>query len=244
MTLVILILLLVGLVVAAWQRKRALPLILSLLLVVFLLMGGGPIPRALLSGLQTMFVPTAPLSFDKHIAVVVLGAGTMKLVGSTEVIPTLFGYARIAKAAAAYHTAKQQGSDCKVIVSGGDPGHRGLTEAAAYAAQLTAMGVPTADILQEDKSQNTFQNAQFVKTLLASEPFDQVLLVTSALHMKRSLIYFDHFGLHPTPLAADFMTAQLTWWPLGTNFAAADLAWHEYVGIARLHVYNYLGLNK
>lgn len=40
------------------------------------------------------------------------------------------------------------------------------------------------------------------------------------------------------------MKAPIILLPLGFNFAIADLSFHDYVGIARLHLYNKLGWNK
>lgn len=71
--------------------------------------------------------------------------------------------------------------------------------------------------------------------------FDRVFLVTSGLHLQRSLLYFAHFGIHCTGAPADHLQPQRSWVPLGYNLAVAAFAFHEYLGILRYRVYNALG---
>ena len=78
---------------------------------------------------------------------------------------------------------------------------------------------------------------------MRGQPFDKLFLVTSGLHLRRALLYFGHFGVYPTPCAADRITPLLSILPVGYNFAIADFAAHEYVGIVRYYVYNLLGWN-
>jgi hypothetical protein len=54
--------------------------------------------------------------------------------------------------------------------------------------------------------------------------------------LRRALLYFGHFGVYPTPCAADRITPLLSILPVGYNFAIADFAAHEYVGIVRYYV--------
>jgi uncharacterized SAM-binding protein YcdF (DUF218 family) len=42
---------------------------------------------------------------------------------------------------------------------------------------------------------NTWQNAQLCAAWLQSHPQDQIVLVTSGVHVRRSLLYFGHFGV-------------------------------------------------
>ncbi len=69
------------------------------------------------------------------------------------------------------------------------------------------------------------------------------MLVSSGIHLRRGLIYFAHFGVGATPVRADYLRAVWSWLPLSYNFVLADLALHEYTGIARYHVYNAMGWN-
>lgn len=91
---------------------------------------------------------------------------------------------------------------------------------------------------------NTWQNAQFTAEILAGQQPDRVVLVTSGLHVRRSLIYFSHFGVRAIGVRADYAHARLSLLPNAYNLLMAELALHEYVGILRYHVYNWLGWNS
>jgi uncharacterized SAM-binding protein YcdF (DUF218 family) len=58
-------------------------------------------------------------------------------------------------------------------------------------------------------------------------------MISSGLHLPRALLYFSHFGVNPTPCAADYIVPSVSIFPIGYNFAIADLAVHEYLGILR-----------
>ena len=128
---------------------------------------------------------------------------------------------------ALYRECKASGSDCKLEVSGGDARHIGESEAAVYAAALERMGVAPADLLLEPRSMNTWQNAQFSAPLLHGYRAQRVLLVSSAIHLRRASLYFAHFGIVATPVRSDWLKECMQWWPLSWNFAVTDLALHE-----------------
>ncbi|WP_196391458.1 YdcF family protein, partial [Ralstonia solanacearum] len=134
-------------------------------------------------------------------------------------------------------------ADCKILVSGGDARHHGDPEAAVYRRALQAIGIDAADVLLEPNSMNTWQNAQFSRAALAAYAPERTVLVSSAIHLRRSLLYFTHFGMTPTPVRADDLQATPSPLPLAINFAMTDYALHEWIGIARYHVYNALGWN-
>lgn len=98
----------------------------------------------------------------------------------------------------------------KIIVSGG----LGLlrkthhSEAAEVRTLLLLAGVPQTDILLEDKSHNTYENAQFTRRLLRRHPeIKSVLLVTSAFHMRRASACFNKAGIGHTIFPADFYSS-------------------------------------
>ena len=67
--------------------------------------------------------------------------------------------------------------------------------------------------------------------------------MTSGLHLKRSLLYFSHFGMGCLGAPADEWQPRRSWLPLAYNLALTDFAIHEHVGILRFKVYNALGWN-
>jgi len=68
-------------------------------------------------------------------------------------------------------------------------------------------------------------------------------MVTSGVHLRRSLLYFAHFGMEPQPVAGDWVNPRWEPFPDSWNVMLADAAMHEYLGILRYYVYNALGLN-
>src|SRR5437867_9709697 len=107
---------------------------------------------------------------------------------------------------------------CTVIVSGGDPHGLGVSEANVYGAVLVKIGVDPADLVIEGRSLNTWQNAQFCAAWLNGHPQDQVVLVTSGFHLRRSILYFAHFGIHALPARADYVDAPMHLLPQAYNF--------------------------
>jgi uncharacterized SAM-binding protein YcdF (DUF218 family) len=239
--LLVLILLAIALALLRWRRcSRA---ALALAVVLLLAAGCGPLPNWLLARLQSDYAAPAPIAWGQRNAIVLLGAGTVRVAGAGKVEASLFSYGRIDKAAALYRECRQAGRQCKVEVSGGDARGLGQSEAAIYAGNLQQLGVDPADLLLEPRSMNTWQNAQFSAPLLQAYGADRVLLVSSGYHLRRGMLYFAHFGIRATPVRADYVSGVMSWLPLSYNLTMADLALHEYAGIARYHWYNAMGWN-
>jgi uncharacterized SAM-binding protein YcdF (DUF218 family) len=111
------------------------------------------------------------------------------------------------------------------------------TEAGSLRTLLRLAGVPDADILLDERSRNTRENALFTKELLAKYPtIKSLILVTSAFHERRALGCFAQVGLHPQPFPADFRTSDRNWtpayWLLPSANALSDwsLLLHEFSG--------------
>lgn len=110
------------------------------------------------------------------------------------------------------HAARlyQQGKAPKILLSGGRIPWQGdgAPESADMAELLELMGVPASAILQEPDSLNTRQNAVNSQVILKRENLNRILLVTSALHMPRSLRIFRKLGMDVTPAPTDFLIAE------------------------------------
>jgi uncharacterized SAM-binding protein YcdF (DUF218 family) len=85
------------------------------------------------------------------------------------------------------------------------------------------LGVPAAQMIVEDRSSRTTENAREVAQLLHDLHVSSVLLVTSPVHMRRAKLCFEKQGLAvscaPTPGRTQ-----------GARFAREVL--HEYIGLA------------
>ncbi len=113
---------------------------------------------------------------------------------------------RIWQALNLYHAGK-----IKKIVLSGDDGYltnRGLHEAKQMKVILVNWGIPNQDILTEENSRNTHENAQFTAKLLHnSYPYlKKGVLITSAIHMRRAEACFEKEGLKLEKYSTDHLT--------------------------------------
>jgi uncharacterized SAM-binding protein YcdF (DUF218 family) len=109
------------------------------------------------------------------------------------------------------------------------------SEAAQMRQLLLEYGVAPEDMLLEERSRNTYENAVFTRQLLETRGLHQVLLVTSASHMRRAMGAFRGQGIAAVAAPTDvrvvsrpFPSLQLlpTLWGLECSTWAAK----EYVG--------------
>jgi uncharacterized SAM-binding protein YcdF (DUF218 family) len=258
---------------AIWRRGRVLVTVAGAAL--FWLLASGWLTATLLDFAQppmyrTPYDPAKPLAiaFGPRTAIVVLGGGT-HVNDAGVLVPRRDVYARLATAASLYHRCREAsaqaaapaGGICRVIVSGGNPEHHAATEADTYAPYLLRAGVAPADLVLENTSLTTWQNARNVTRLLAAganstsggaggetsggggtgTAADTLLLVTSAYHMPRALLDFQRFGAEPVPVVAGMRRAVTGWLPRLVNLESAQTALHELIGIAQFHVYRMIG---
>jgi uncharacterized SAM-binding protein YcdF (DUF218 family) len=97
----------------------------------------------------------------------------------------------------------------KFIISGGSGSltEKESTEASLLKQLLLYSGVPEADIITEEKSRNTHENAQFTKEVLQHHSeLKKLLLVTSAFHMRRAFACFKKEGINTDAFSTDFYT--------------------------------------
>lgn len=186
-------------------------------------------------------------NWAKENVVVVLGGGLSKWPESELMNSNVWATSRVLEAARLYHECAIPSSalkrSCKLLVSGGDPLSLGQTEAEVMKRELTSLGIPEADILTEDESRNTFQNAKFSREILRRWPEARVYLVTSSLHLKRANLFFRHFGIGAVQAPADAATNIDSWKPLAYTASQTDSALHEAFGILQYHLYNLMGKN-
>lgn len=240
---VLFLLLLLAACLSHWRWRRTARTLVVLCVLVFLGVGCGPLARWLVDSLQVKAQAEPTVAWAERNAIVVLGAGTAVVEEGRPLLPSYFVNGRVLRAAQLYTACKEAGKDCHVIVSGGDAQNHGEAEATVYGRALRALGIPAADLSLEARSMTTWQNAQFSRPILAAYAPQRIVLVTSAVHLPRSLLYFGHFGIVPQPVAGDWLNARREPLPDSWNFVVADAAWHEYLGIWRYHVYNLLGWN-
>lgn len=143
----------------------------------------------------------------KHDVAIVLG-GMFEYNGDLDEITIRRQGDRLFKAISLYKTGKVE----KLLISGdsGYLGERGLHEAKQVKTLLITWGIPETDIITEEKSINTHENAvESTKILKQSYPhFKNFILVTSGIHMRRSLACFEKEGIQCTSFSTDLYANQ------------------------------------
>ncbi|WP_437486998.1 YdcF family protein [Sorangium sp. So ce1014] len=122
-----------------------------------------------------------------------------------------------------------------VIVSGQDVRLERTELAGAMADLLVELGVPRKKILLETESRDTRENAIYSAKIARSLSAEAVVVVTSALHMPRSIRMFERAGLDvlPAPIRFEALPhkgpGQLI--PSSLTLRRSHRAVHELVGL-------------
>lgn len=95
-----------------------------------------------------------------------------------------------------------------ILLSGGQVYEDTGLESAIARRCLMDLGIAEDMILVEDKSINTTENARFSADILREHGLTSPILVTSAYHMRRSVLNFEKQGLKVTAYPADYLAAR------------------------------------
>ena len=217
-----------------WARK--------LLLATFLLILGlhcGPMNYALRYPLESRYAPLLdPRNTGPYDAIVVL---TASMIPAGGLIPFSaideFMFRRLDEAWRLYRIQPKP-----IIVSGGhvDPFTADKNENKIARDYLIRWGVPKNDVIGEDRSRDTFESAVEVQKLLNNKGWKRYLLVTSAIHMPRSMLVFTTRAPEPIPAPGDFSLGEFQLSPL--DFFPNEhvgrklfITIHEYIGLANYY---------
>ncbi len=132
----------------------------------------------------------------------------------------------------------KQGPKCPVVVCGGrfDDAAPELTLAALMRDFLVQLGVDQDDILLEDRSRNTYENAKFSAEILHQRGISQIALVTDAMHLRRAERCFRAFDIQPLGSgcryrAREFRPSIMDLLPDPQAALRFQRAAHEWIGI-------------
>lgn len=207
-------------------------LLLLLPFALWTLISLSPFAHLVLSSLEGHYQPREKLAPQVKILIVLSGGLQDDGPNTTRFLPATDTLQRCAHAVRLY---RQQ--PCKILVSGGHP--LGTTDTPTLAEimrdYLLESGIPSADIIMEDQSTTTFENARFCQPLLTQYQNDEIGLITDATHMLRSMACFQKQGIDPVPLPCRFRASdyQFQFTHLFPNALAADnvrIAYHEWMG--------------
>lgn len=197
------LLLLVALV-TLWKRPQWAAVAIALALIYLLLGSNGTVADGLVRSLEWRHLPKQEL--PKADAIVVLGGAIRSATPPRPWVEVGEEGDRLLYGVKLY----QEGKAPYLIFSGGRIDWRmgGPPESGDMAILAEAMGVPRSAMLEDPASLNTYENAVNVKKILEDRNLRRVLLVTSAMHMPRSLLIFKQLGIEAIAAPTDFLVTQ------------------------------------
>lgn len=186
-----------------------------------------------------------PAELEKHDMAIVLG-GAMRYYNS-DISRPVYGPAveRLIQAVILYRKGKVN----KIFLSGGS----GLLfmqqfkESEILNRELQDLCVDEKDILMENESRNTYENAVYTAEAMHELNYDgKIILITSAHHMRRSLACFEKAGLKVTPFPVDSYAGKIIWRPERILIPDAENLWtwgmliHEWIGCIAYKLKGYI----
>jgi uncharacterized SAM-binding protein YcdF (DUF218 family) len=191
--------------------------------------GAGVLTWGLAHGLTRVMTPEEARGAT---AVVVLGGGARTFSGGGQVVGTLSS-SSIFRTLEGARVAKLIGAGL-VVASGGAPDAETQLkpESEMIRAMLVQAGVPSETIIEESSSKNTRDQAREVAPILRAHGVRRFVLVTSPVHMRRSLDVFRLEGVDPVPSVAPTRSDHLRRPPLllpdGSSLELSQEAIYDY----------------
>lgn len=164
------------------------------------LAGFGPLGSIIARPLEDRF-PRTTLPADVA-GIIVLGGG----IGSARGEPTFNSAA--SRMTASVDLARRYPA-ARIAFTGGSAAvlmAAEMSEAEAARRFYLSQGIAPERLILEDQSRNTVENAALLKPMLNQQPGEAWLLVTSALHMPRSVGIFRKAGIAIIPYPVDYVT--------------------------------------
>ncbi len=200
-------------------------------------------PAFLLANLGHQKKLSAPF-WQETKTIILLGGGLSYWPQDDRYTTSFLASNRLMEALRLYKACQIAQVTCQIFISGGDPMRRGVSEAKVMAFELEQQGVAQEDMILEEESKNTYENAMLSAKLLKQKNIHSAVLVTSGYHLRRAQMLFENFGLHTIPAASDFFEPNAIWLPTSFNMLVFDVALHESLGRLQFLVYEHFGLNN
>ena len=233
------ILLIITALFLLWRKRRKVAAAVLWLVVLMILVLSSFIGEyILLRPLEEGYTPAADTELaemqeeGKKTAVVVL-AGDITRKNDGDKNETEIGEATLKRLIGGFKVYKETGFP--ICVSGGiEPGAQGDTLAGVMSKELTVFGVPENKIIEEGDSRTTWENAVYSIKLLKSQGFERVILITDAVHMKRSVVSFQDRGVEVMPYPSGYLygiPGFTDWLPNSGSLNNNLRALHEWAGL-------------
>ena len=230
--------LLLFLVALFWTRRWARKLLFATIALI-VTMHSGTFNHLLRYPLESLYAPLIdPRGAEPYAAIVVLTSAAIPA-GGLAPFPTIDEsmFRRLDEAWRLYRIRPKP-----ITVSGGhvDPFTPPRSENRIACDYLILWGVPKAQVISEPDSRDTFESAVQVRKILEQRGWNRYLLVTSAVHMSRSMLAFRSVAPEPIAAPGDFTVGEQRFSPLNL-FPSEDAARkvfatvHEYIGLANYY---------
>ena len=202
-----------------WKRTRFAKFALIVAFLTLFIGGNRYLANTLARSLEWQF---PPLPDDVELdAIVVLGGSTEPALEPRQATEINAAGDRVIYAA----MLSREFPNAKILLNGGDIqflDQGSTTPASDMADLLKMMDLTESAMILQDRSQNTYEDALFSCEILKAEGFQNVGLVTSAMHIPRSVALFEKQGCKviaaPTDYSITTAAWQKTWRPSPGEF--------------------------
>jgi uncharacterized SAM-binding protein YcdF (DUF218 family) len=229
------ILMIAGLtLLVATRRKNAGKILLTLGTILLLAASYGFVADRLAGPLENRYPPLIDVrninNYKSIKWIVVLGGGSrpdLRLPPSSRLTPS--SLSRLLEAVRLHRNLP----GTRLILSGGAV-FQDVPEGEMLAKTAMLMGVAENALVMENKSLDTADQARLISKIVGPDPF---ILVTSAIHIPRSMSLFRKFGTNPIAAPTDYFVFKRTHIPPEVFFPGAhsliktEAAIHEYMGL-------------
>ncbi|BAQ64293.1 YdcF family protein [Geminocystis sp. NIES-3709] len=229
-----------------WKYPRWLPIPVIFACLILFIGSNVWVSNLLVKSLEWQYI-SPPDKLPNVDAIVVLGGGIKPRIYPRAMIDVADGGDRVIYSAKLY----KMGKSPLIIPTGGriswGGGENLPSEADDMTELLLLLGVPESAIIKEGNSFNTYDNAVNTRQILQKLKINRVLLVTSALHMPRSVKIFEKQNIEVIPAPTDYLVTKkdfqedtkeskwqdtlLNFFPDSNSLNNTTLAIKEYIGM-------------
>ena len=212
------------------KKQRAFRFFLWFGLIEFYIFSATPLPVFLANHLETQYPVYDPAkTANVNMPILVLGAGHSndpKMTHLNQLSEP--GLNRLLQGIMLYRQLPG-----RPLITSGYSYSGGRTNAQVSAEMAVLLGVSPKDTLMMVRPTSTWDEAVEFKKRFGTKPF---FLVTSAIHMPRSVEVFKRFGLNPIAVPTNYMIKSLpgesiySWKPSWANILITEKVLHEYSG--------------
>jgi uncharacterized SAM-binding protein YcdF (DUF218 family) len=215
------------------SRKKTGKVLATAGLALFLMLGYHYVPNQMIKALETRYRPYSVDEEENRESfpfVAVLGCGHS---GSSNLPPNIrlneIALMRLVEGVRIHGLHPES----RMIFSGAGPKDKESSASVMKKAAIM-LGVSPDNIIVEGRPRDTREEARHIRRIVKDNRF---ILVTSALHMHRSMSLFKGLGMNPQPAPADFLYSKKNintpgdFFPHPDNLEKAHFAVHEYLGM-------------